>query len=331
MGDLIIDNHIIDAPIETIINQIKKELTNGKLSQVEKRGDNICVTCPHHKGGHEADAACYVYCGVDPNIEYGWMHCFACGEQGPLYHFVGECFDKSDEFGKRWLLSRFGDTFVESNIKFPDFDLLQKDDELQRNDTQGLDETLLDNYQSWHPYMQKRKLSREVCEKFKIKYDPKGEHIVFPCWDENGKLVMCTRRSVNTKQFLIPKDVEKPVYLLNVIKRNEINEVTLVESQINCLTLWGWGIPSCALFGTGTNHQYEVLNRSGIKHYYLCFDGDEAGDKGIKRFLRNIREDVFVDIIIIPRGKDVNDLTQEEFDKLPIIDKAEWVRRNKND
>lgn len=327
MSDLIINNHIINAPIGDIINQIKRELTNGKLSQVEHKGDNYKVTCPSHKGGMEQNSDCFVYCGSDPDIEYGTMHCFACGEKGPLYHFVAECFDKDDEFGKKWLLTRFGDTFVENDIKFPDFDLLQKDNLLQKNVTKTLDETSLEEYQSWHPYMNKRKLSREVCERFKVKYDPKGEHIVFPCWDENDNLVMCTRRSVHTKQFLIPKDVEKPVYLLNVIKRNNINEVTICESQINCLTLWGWGIPSCALFGTGTSHQYELLNKSGIKHYYLCFDGDEAGDKGIQRFLKNIRKDVFVDIIIMTRGKDINDLTEDEFDKLEIIDKAEWLRR----
>ena len=328
MGDLIIDNHIIDAPMRTILNQIKKELTNGKLRQIEDKGDNFLVTCPHHKNGMEASPACYVYCGSDPNIEYGWMHCFTCDEQGPLYHFVAECFDKGDEWGKRWLLSHFGDTFVEGTLKFPSFDLLSKEDDAK---PRFLNESLLDSYQSWHPYLAKRGLSRELCERFKVKYDPNGEHIVFPCWDERGNLVMCTRRSVNTKQFLIPKDVEKPVYLLNVIKRNNINEATIVESQFNCLTLWQWGIPSCALFGTGTTHQYDILNKSDIKHYYLCFDGDDAGDKGIKRFLNNIRKDVFVDIIIMTRGKDVNDLSEEEFNQLPIMDKSEWLRRNNNE
>ena len=328
MGYLVIDNHVIDAPIETIINQIKKELTNGKLSQVEKKGDNISVTCPSHKGGHETRPSCYVYCGDDPDIEYGYMHCFTCGAQGSLWHFVAECFDKNDAWGKQWLLDRFGDAFVETQVKLPDFDVLQKSKVLQNNETSQENETLLNTCQSWHPYMAKRKLSREICEKFRVKYDPKGEHIVFPCWDENGNLVMVTRRSVHTKQFLIPKDVEKPVYLLNVIKRNNIQEVTIVESQINCLTLWSMGYPSCALFGTGTSHQYDLLNKSGIRHYYLCFDGDDAGDNGIKRFLKNIRKDVFVDIILMTRGKDVNDLSQEEFDKLPIISSDEWLRRN---
>lgn len=333
MSDLMIGNHLIDAPMGTILNQLRHELTNGKLAQVEDKGDNFRVTCPSHKGGMESNGDCYIYCGNSKDMEYGTCHCFACGFSGPLYHFVGECFDRDDNFGRKWLIDRFGDTIVESTLRLPDFQLLppacaKGDAVLHENGTQAPDESQLDSYQSWHPYMAQRRLSRDVCERFKVRYDPKGEHIVFPCWDERGRLVMCTRRSVHTKQFLIPRDVEKPVYLLNVIERNGINEATICESQINCLTLWGWGIPSCALFGTGTRHQYDILNRSGIRHYYLCLDGDEAGDRGIRRFLSNIRRDVFVDIILMERGKDVNDLTQEEFDRLPIIDRAEWLRRN---
>ena len=46
-----------------------------------------------------------------------------------------------------------------------------------------------------------------------------------------------------------------------------------------------------------------------------------AGEHGIKRFIKNIRNDVFVDIIQIPTGKDVNDLSKEEFLNLKRINK----------
>lgn len=46
------------------------------------------------------------------------------------------------------------------------------------------------------------------------------------------------------------------------------------------------------------------------------FDGDDAGDKGIQKFLKNIRKDVIINIIRLPRGKDVNDLSYEEVEKL---------------
>jgi DNA primase len=51
----------------------------------------------------------------------------------------------------------------------------------------------------------------------------------------------------------------------------------------------------------------------------LCFDGDQAGLKGKDRFVNNIRKDVLVSYIPIPMGKDVNDLTKEQFENLDEI------------
>lgn len=323
MSDLIIRNHIIEEPIINIVMQIRKEIGNNKLRVIQQKGDSVRVTCPSHKDGNESHPSCGVYCGDDPNIEYGKFHCFTCGASGSLYHFVAECFNKDDEFGKQWLIDRYGKLYYNNLLDLAPIELYNN------KKVEVLDESFLDSLQSFHPYMNKRKLNQKVCEKFKVKYEPKTQCLVFPVWDEHSRLVMCTRRSVNNKTFIIDANKEKPVYLYNFIKEKDIKEVTIVESQINCLTLWGWGYPSCALFGTGTKHQYDVLNKSGITHYFLALDGDNAGDKGIKRFLENIRKDVFVDVILIPRGKDVNDLTLEEFETLPIVSREDWLFERK--
>ena len=141
----------------------------------------------------------------------------------------------------------------------------------------------------------------------------------FPVWDEYNRLVLITYRSVIDKRFFIEEDKDKPVYLLNFVNNWKIKTVYVVESQINALTLWSWGYPAIALIGTGSEQQMEILNKCPVRNYILCFDGDEAGDKGIKRFRKNIRKDVMISQKIIPRGKDVNDLTKEEFDNLKII------------
>lgn len=62
----------------------------------------------------------------------------------------------------------------------------------------------------------------------------------------------------------------------------------------------------------------EILNKSLIRHYILAFDGDDAGDRAIARFKNKIRKDVFVDVMKIPRGKDLNDLSKEEIENLEI-------------
>ena len=174
----------------------------------------------------------------------------------------------------------------------------------------------LDSYQNWHPYMQQRKLSKNVCEKFDIKYDPKSECIVFPVKDVKGKLKFLTRRSIKSKKFIIDKDIDKEVYLLYNIIKEGVKEVIVTESQINCLTCWSYNLPSIALLGTGTEYQYELLKKSGIIHYILCFDGDEAGRKGRDKFIKNLGDNVFITVVNLPEGKDVNDLNKEEFIQL---------------
>jgi len=68
----------------------------------------------------------------------------------------------------------------------------------------------------------------------------------------NNKLVGVFERSLETKKFIIPSNIDKPVYLLNYIVNHHITKVYIVESCINALTLWGWNRPAVALFGTGT-------------------------------------------------------------------------------
>lgn len=85
-------------------------------------------------------------------------------------------------------------------------------------------------------------------------------------------------------------------------------------------------MPGIALFGTGAKHQYDLLNQSNIRVYNLMFDGDKAGDNGIREFLKNIRKDVIVNIIKVPRGKDVNDLTYDELESLIANDSSMVLR-----
>jgi len=323
MPELKIKNYVINTPLIDILKKVKGELLNGKLKDIQDKHDSIRVTCPFHKEGLEDHPSCSIYCGdINDSVEYGGFHCFTCNESGSFAHFVGACFDKNIEFGSNWLIANFGYTLYNTPLDLPEINLNETKLE------EYLDESILDTFQSWHPYMEKRKLTPEVCNKFEVKYDPKTQCLIFPVRDEFGNLLMLTKRSVVKKQFYIEFNKEKPLYLYNYITQNNITEVTLVESQINCLTLWSYGIPSCALFGTGTKYQYEILNKSSLKHIYLALDADNAGWKGIYRLINNLRSDIIIDVIELPLGKDVNDITEEEFDNLPILNSWDWVAKH---
>lgn len=307
-------NKIIDESIYNILLQVKSELKNGKLKDIVNKGANVVITCPIHSDGHENKPACQVYCGDSDKVNYGTAHCFACGYKADLPQLISDCFDeKGRDFGEEWLIERFGDIALYKGIDIESPIILNQDN------NNYMDPKILEKYRFYHQYMWDRKLTKEIVDKFDIGYDKETKSITFPIWDENNNLVMITKRSVIDKHFYIDENVEKPVYLYNFIKSQNITTVYLCESQINALTLWGWGYPAIALIGTGSSHQYEILKKSGIRNYILCFDGDKAGDNGIKRFIKNMPNDIFISIKQIPRNKDVNDLSKDAFEKLPMI------------
>ena len=308
-----VKNRIITEPIINILKTARSEANNGKLKDiVDKHNGNLLISCPCHKNGLEKKPSCTVALATDTDLEPGFAHCFTCGYNAPLTQIITDVFDADDiSFGEEWLVERFGTTLVSTVELLPEITLERKVKEQK-----FLDESVLLDYDYYHDYMWYRKLSKEVVDMFRIGYDKTRQAITFPVYDEKHRLVMITARSVNTKMFFIPSDVEKPVYLLHHLLENNIKTAYVCESQINCLYLWSLGYPSICLFGTGSSHQYEVLRKSGIRNFILAFDGDEAGRKGAYRFRKNMPNDCFITDVLLPAGKDINDLSPEEVHSL---------------
>jgi DNA primase len=217
---------------------------------------------------------------------------------------------------EEWLCSRFGEEIegLEDVIDPELFDIGKKEHKKQNKE---LDPSILEAYNQFHPYMKTRKLTDEVIKKFQIGYNPTLNTITFPVYDERHRLVMITQRGIATKKFYIDTGAEKPVYLLYDLIENNKDTAFITESQINALTLRGYGYDAVALFGTGSDEQYDILMKSGIKKFILCFDGDYAGRSGARKFKRRFSDGKHLIIdIVMPDGKDVNDITKEEFDEL---------------
>lgn len=306
-----IGNRVITTPMEKILNAVKSELTNGKLKRIEEKGRNLIITCPIHKDGHESNPSCNVLnVHDDPELEEGTTFCYTCGYKAKLPQLIADLFDADLQFGESWLIDRFCNTFVETEIQLPNF--IQE----PKQGNKVLDEAILQEYDFYHPYMWKRKLTKEVVDKFRVGYDKSSRAITFPVYDEKHNLVMVTSRSVVTKMFHIPGGVEKPVYLLYDILERGVTRVFVAESQINTLYLRSMGYDSVGLFGTGSKTQLETLKKSGIREFILCFDGDQAGRRGATKFKKVMGGSFFITDLLLPPGKDVNDLTKEEFDRL---------------
>lgn len=306
-----IRNKIIVTPIYDILCQLRSELNNGKLKTItDDKKRNVVCNCISHKDGYETNPSMSVFSDLnDEEVEYGKCHCFTCGYTASLPQMVADVFNQPLEFGEDWLLDRFGDIFVLEQEYLHPIDLQKK---IKEPDI--LAEESLTQFDYYHPYMWQRKLSKEVVDEFRVGYDKVREAITFPVYDEKHRLVMVTARSVNTKHFYIPDEVEKPVYLLYDLIQRGITTAFVFESQINTLYFRSL-FPeyySIGLFGTGSKTQLETLKKSGIRNYILCFDGDEGGRKGATRFKRTMGNDVFISDIQMPWGKDANDFSKAE-------------------
>ena len=70
--------------------------------------------------------------------------------------------------------------------------------------------------------------------------------VTFPVKDSNGQVCFVATRTIKYKQYRYPAGVEKPIYGLctSCLKYSQTHRIVIVESIINALTLWGWGIPA---------------------------------------------------------------------------------------
>lgn len=318
--ELIINGNIIDSDVQVILERIREETDSRFLKDIIRRGDNVGVTCPSHKGGQENHPSCYVYTRKDnDNVPFGFYKCFTCGDQGQLYKLVAKCFECSYDEAKRWLVDNFSRSILdEVPLELPEI-ILDKSKPIYLNEKE------LDRFAYFHPYMFDRKLTKPIIMKFKIGWNPETDALTFPIWDAQGRLIGVTERLVKKKGFNIPKGMPKVVYLLNFIIKEGITEVYVVESQIDALYLWSLGKPAIALLGTGSKDQYEILKKSGIRTYHLALDGDMAGRHGVRNFIDRMPNNVMIDVLMLPDQKDINDLSLEEINSLERKDRSDFV------
>lgn len=316
MRVLKVDNYVITTPLIDVVNQLRLALTNGKLKDIRVNGDNILVTCPFHNGGHERKPAGNVYIGSSSSVEYGYYRCFACPEHGSFVKFVAGCFDSSEAFAKKWLIKNFGVLNGDALALDEDIDFMKPRLAKTKNYV-PLDPSVLETYQHWHPYLEKRKLSRDVCELFNVRYDPKYRQLVFPCYSMYGDLVLMPRRSIDFKQFYIDKDVDKPVYCLDYLIKNGYKQAILCEGLIDCLYAYSCGFPACALMGQPSPEQIEALNKSPLQVIYMCMDNDSSGRKFVNMLQRQMDKRILLIDVQLPAGKkDINELSPDELRSL---------------
>ena len=311
MQRILIDNYLIETPISKIIELLRISLTNGKLKDVQDKSDDIVVSCPFHSGGQEEHGSCFI------RKKDGVFHCFGCGEKGSFLKFVAKCFDAPESYARAWLLKNFGGELVAKNLFMGEPLVLNRNKGIKKQ----LDESILDQYQTWNPYFNQRKLTRETAQKFNLRYDPKYRQVIFPYYNEKGQLITLLKRSIDTKTFFIEAGITKPVYGINKIFQNNIHTCVLTEGLFDCLLANQYGMPTIATLGNPSIEQFELINKSPLSTIYLMFDNDNAGRSFNEKAHKYLSKRLFIIDVNIIGKKDIGELSYDEFWKFINIAK----------
>lgn len=317
---LIIDGKIIETPIRTILDMLQQQLCVmgiDKLSTIDYKATEAFFPCPSHKDGKENNPSCSMALEDKKDCVAGTVYCFTCGYRAGLVKFCADCMGVSYRKACDWILGFAQYSLVEESGRDIDFDI---DTEEIKQNTQSqnieyVSEDELKQYEYIHPYMFQRKLTYPIIEKFNVGYDRKTDALTFPVY-VGGKCLFVARRKVSYKRFIMPRMDNKPIYGIDYI---DSDEVIVCESVINALTCWVYGKQAVALFGTGSEYQINELKKLNVRKIVLALDGDTAGRKGTEK-IKEALSDKIVTVLKVPDGKDINDLSKEEFDAL----EEEW-------
>ena len=184
-------------------------------------------------------------------------------------------------------------------------------------------------------YLRLRAIDLPTIKTFKLCYSHNdavmGKRIIIPVI-EQGKLVGYQGRSIlkdEPKKYKFVKGMSTKDLLFN-IDNCKGYDVILVEGVFDAMTLHQWGYRAAALFGLNINpEKIAKLVRNGVKRVTFCLDGDKPAQLALSKMYRETCP-FFNEVynIHLPDGKDVDDISKREFDKLyrsaHIVKRKEW-------
>lgn len=345
-----INDFQFNCELSDIISEMQNQLAANNIQLLQKTvnsSKDIMIQCPYHGNGQERKPSAGI------RKEDGLFHCFACGEVHSLQEVISHCFGHTDDmigaWGWNWLLRNFATIQIEER-KDVKLDYIRNKGISDRHSSNNsvatigntdrlyITEEELDKYRYIHPYWATRGITEDwLIELFDLGYDKETDCITFPIRDINGNCLFVARRSVKTKFFNYPEDVEKPLYGLYELKlalsngrgsaRVNIKPVLMImygelyvtESMIDCLRLWQIGKYAVAMNGTGSEKQFEDLKNLPCRKIILATDSDNAGTKAREKIRHNVRNKIITEIILPKGRKDIGECSDEELRNLEEV------------
>ena len=135
-----------------------------------------------------------------------------------------------------------------------------------------------------------------------------GRWLTIPHY-ENGRLVNIKSRSVPPadKAFRREKDCRSILFNVDAIESHK-DEIIITEGEIDAVTLWDQGFKNVigVTTGAGSFDPAWIDQLQTVKKIILCYDPDEAGQKGAREAARRLGYNRCFNVPL-PDGQDVNE------------------------
>ncbi len=234
----------------------------------------------------------------------GIGHCFSCGFKVNIFKYFG---------------------IITNQVNIKVATLKEKLNALKQS-AAGLD--MLDGYT---PLTDKfRNISIDTFKEFDIFYTDKvkgmEDRVIVPLKDIKGNIKTFIGRHMlsngNPRYMIYPKGVPLPLFP-PVLKQRSCSLV-LVEGLFDMLNLYDKGLTNvCAVMGTqainndSAKHKFLPFKAQGVTNIYICFDGDEAGNKSAIELKPRLESYGFiVEIMELEEGTDPGTMTIDDVDGL---------------
>ena len=271
-------------------------------------------TCPIHKGGMEQTPSLGI------NKDSGVVHCFTCGYKGDIVTLVSDCYDISYSQAYRKLVGHF----IYSGGRVLDIGIDRDTTQSSYIPYNTIAPYILANAPAWN-YLQGRGVdANKLYSKFPVGYDTTTNSVVFYIRDLKNRYIGSKTRSIQGKRFANATGAKKSTYLYGAYELLQSawqpeDPVWICESEIDALTVWSRGGYAVAIGGSHiSNKQLQILKTLGVRRIIDGLDKDEAGREGWKNIRTYIKGISTYNTKYPVNKKDINDLTEEEFNNIKI-------------
>ncbi len=307
----------------------QQELENRGLDPHHSGENFIMMCCPFHDDNNPSFSV---------SLKDGNFRCFGCHEKGTFAELIAELDDISIDDALRKIKSS---THVEDIISIIHKALDDDEDEPIQyfneksfhkvyppvRGTPGMDYLMGDD----------RKLTEEIILRFDCRWgadDKYRDRVVVPIRMPSGRILTYVGRAIyrgvkpKTRKARSPQRTLFGIYEMLQRFSKRPRYVILVEGEFDAMYLQQFGVPALSVMGSNALSSYQrIIVRKLRATVVLAYDSDVAGDfavfggytkTGKQKIgeLRGLNKVVPTIAVELPEGKDPNQLSESEINKI---------------